>query len=55
MTIYNTRNRSNDTASQKEKKICFNAHAGGKWNLTVQCLSKQNMVIKKLSDVKVWE
>ena len=27
--IYNTRNRSNDiTESQKEKKICFNAHAG---------------------------
>ena len=26
--IYNTRNRSNDTAeSQKEKKTCFNAHA----------------------------
>ena len=25
--IYNTRNRSNDTTeSQKEKKICFNAH-----------------------------
>ena len=25
--IYNTRNRSNDTAaSQKEKKTCFNAH-----------------------------
>ena len=29
--IYNTRNWSNDTtASQKEKKTCFNAHAGGK-------------------------
>ena len=28
--IYNTRNRSNDTTeSQKEKKTCFNAHAGG--------------------------
>ena len=25
--IYNTRNRSNDTAeSQEEKKTCFNAH-----------------------------
>ena len=41
--IYNTRNWSNDTTeSQKEKKACFNAHAGGKWNLTVQCIvSKQ--------------
>ena len=29
--IYNTSNQSNDTAeSQKEKKTCFNAHAGGK-------------------------
>ena len=29
--IYNTRNRSNDTTeSQKEKKTCFNDHAGGK-------------------------
>ena len=29
--IYNTRNWSNDTTeSQKEKKACFNAHAGGK-------------------------
>ena len=29
--IYNTRNRSNDTAeTQNEKKPCFNAHAGGK-------------------------
>ena len=27
----NTRNRSNDTTeSKKEKKTCFNAHAGGK-------------------------
>ena len=34
--IYNTSNWSNDaTGSQKEKKICFNAHAGGKPNLTV--------------------
>ena len=41
--IYNTRNRRNDTAeSQKEKKTCFNAIAGGKRNLTVQCIvSKQ--------------
>ena len=32
--IYNTRNQINDTIeSQKEKKICFDAHAGGKWNL----------------------
>ena len=38
-----TRNRSNDTTeSQKEKKASFNAHAGGKWNLTFQCIvSKQ--------------
>ena len=36
--IYNPRNQSNDTTeSHKEKKTCFNAHAGGKWNLTVQC------------------
>ena len=29
--IYNTKNRNNDTtASQKEKKTCFNVHAGGK-------------------------
>ena len=28
--IYNTRNRSNDTTeSQKEKRTCFNTHAGG--------------------------
>ena len=39
--IDNTKNRNNDTTeSQKEKKICFNANAGGK--LTVQCIvSKQ--------------
>ena len=45
--IYNTRNRNNDTTeSQKEKKTCFDAHAGGKWNLTIQCiLSKQNSVL----------
>ena len=37
--IYYTRNRSNyTTESQKEKKTCFNAHAGGKWNLNVQCM-----------------
>ena len=29
--IYNTRNWNKDTTeSQKEKKTCFNAHAGGK-------------------------
>ena len=41
--IYNTRNRSNDTAeSWREKKTCFNTYAGGKSNLTVQCIiSKQ--------------
>ena len=41
--IYNTRNQSNNTTeTQKKKKTCFNAHAGGKWNLAVQCiLSKQ--------------
>ena len=39
ITIYNTRNRNNDTTeSQKAKKTCFNAHAGGKWNFTVQCI-----------------
>ena len=43
--IYNTRNPSNDaTETQKEKKACFNADAGGKWNLTVQgIVSKQIM------------
>ena len=41
--MYNTRNPSNETTEyQKEKTICFNAHTGGKWNLTVQCaVSKQ--------------
>ena len=58
--IYNTINQSNDTTErQKEKKICFNANAGGKRNLTLQCIvskqSKQDGVIKKLSFVKVWE
>ena len=29
--MYNTRNRNDDTIeTQKEKKICFNAHEGGK-------------------------
>ena len=29
--ICNTRNRNHDTTeSQKEKKICYNAHAGGR-------------------------
>ena len=33
----NTKNRNNDTTeSQKEKKTCFNANAGGK--LTVPCI-----------------
>ena len=37
--IYDTGNWSNyTTESQKEKKTCFNAHAGGKWNLNVQCM-----------------
>ena len=35
--IYNIKNRNTDT-SQKEKKTCFNAHAGGK--LTVHCIVK---------------
>ena len=41
--IYSTRNQSNNTIeTQKEKKTCFNAHAGGKWNLAAQCIvSKQ--------------
>ena len=35
--IYNTTKRNNDTTeSQKEKKTCFNANAGGK--VTVQCI-----------------
>ena len=37
--IYNARNRSNNTTeSQKEKKTCFIAHAGRKWNLNIQCM-----------------
>ena len=24
--------------SERKKKTCFNAHAGGKWNLPVQCI-----------------
>ena len=37
--VYNTRNHSNyTTESQEEKKTCFNAHAGGKRNLIVQCM-----------------
>ena len=41
--MYDTRNRSNDiTETQTEKEACFNADAGGKRNLTVQCtVSKQ--------------
>ena len=44
--IYNTRNTESQkyrkSESQKEKNICFNAHAGGKQNLTLQCIvSKQ--------------
>ena len=39
--IYNTRNRNNDTTeSQKEKKTCFNAHAGGKVKLDCPMHSK---------------
>ena len=59
--IYNTTNRSNyTTESQKEKKTCINAHAGGKWNLNSN-IYKQiwkvyvlgiNVVIKNLSYVK---
>ena len=37
--IYNTKNQSNyTTESQKEKNTCFNAPAGGKSNLNVQCM-----------------
>ena len=41
--IYKTRNHNNDAReSQKETKICFNAYAGGKWNLTIRYIgSKQ--------------
>ena len=41
--ICNTRNQSNDTTEREnEKKTCFNAHAGRKLNLTLQCIvSKQ--------------
>ena len=57
--IYNNRNQSNDTTeSQKEKKTCFNAHAGGKRNLTLQCMVRKQIkdfVIKKLRNVKVLE
>ena len=39
MIYINTRNQSKDLAeTQKEKKACFNDHAGGKWNLNVQCI-----------------
>ena len=51
--IYNTRNRSNDTTeSQKEKKICFNAHFQHSQS-RIAGLNKKDMVIKKLSYVKV--
>ena len=44
--IYNTRNLSNDTTeSQKEKKICFNAHF--QYNLS------KITELKKFSYVKV--
>ena len=47
--ISNTRNRSNyTTESQKEKKTCFNALAGVKWNLNVQ------YVQTNLKDVYYW-
>ena len=40
--IYTTKNRNNDkTERQKEKKTCFNAHAGGK--LTVQCIANKQI------------
>ena len=40
--IYNTKNWNNDTTeSQKEKKTCCNAHAGGK--LTVQCIANKQI------------
>ena len=39
--IYNTRNQSNDTTeSQKEKRP---DHAGGKENLTVQCIVRKQI------------
>ena len=62
--IYNTKNWNNDaTESQREKKTCFNVHAGGK--LTVQCIVNKQIWkvyilgigcgIKNLSYFKVWE
>ena len=47
--IYNTRNWSNyTTETQKEKKTCFNGHAGGKmWSLKslimLNCESKTSL------------
>ena len=42
--IYNTRYRNNDTTeSQKEKNTSFNAHAGEKLNLTVQCIANKHI------------
>ena len=36
--IYNTRNQSDDpTEIQREKRVCFNVHAGGNGNLNIQC------------------
>ena len=49
--IYNTKNRNNDTTeSQKEKKTCFNVHAGGK----VDCPSKQTNLKGVYSRNKTW-
>ena len=40
--IYNKKNWNNDTTeSQKEKKNCFNVHAGGK--LTFQCIANKQI------------
>ena len=40
--IYDTRNRSNDT-TESQKKRCFNAHAEGKRNLILQCITSKQI------------
>ena len=40
--IYNTKNWNNDT-TESQKKRCFNAHAGGKRNLILQCIASKQI------------
>ena len=40
--IYNIKNRSSDT-TESQKKRCFNAHAGGKRNLILQCIASKQV------------